>query len=71
MTGPRSSYRSYLLRLWQTTSGGEWVCRASLESAQSGKRMGFATLDDLFGFLRRSCGAVRWEENGDRDRERR
>jgi len=69
MTGPRQGYRSCLLRLWQTASGGELVCRASIEGAHSGKRMGFATLDDLFDFLRRMCGEPPWEDdNGDRER---
>jgi hypothetical protein len=50
-------YLSYLLRLWQESSGpaphGEstpqW--RASLEWPQSGDRRGFAGLEDLFAFL--------------------
>jgi hypothetical protein len=49
-------YLSYLLRLWQD-SGGDlpsdepppW--RASLEIPQSGDRLGFASLADLFAFL--------------------
>lgn len=49
-------YLSYLLRLWQD-SGGDlpsdepppW--RASLEIPQSGDRLGFANLEDLFAFL--------------------
>jgi hypothetical protein len=42
---------SYLLRLWPTTSRGELVWRASLESARTGERQGFANLTDLFAFL--------------------
>jgi hypothetical protein len=42
---------SYLLRLWQVRSGGELLWRASLESPHTGERVGFASLDDLFGFL--------------------
>ena len=45
-------YISYLLRLWQIRSEGELVWRASLESPHTGERRGFASLDDLFGFLR-------------------
>jgi len=48
----RRRYVSYLLRLWQIKSGGELAWRASLESALTGKRKGFASLDDLFEFLR-------------------
>lgn len=42
---------SYLLRLWSTRSRGELVWRASLESAETGERWGFADLTDLFAFL--------------------
>ena len=70
MTEPRRHYSSYLLRLWRTANGGEQVCRASLESAHSGKRLTFATLDDLLNFLQRTCGEPPWEDDN-RDRERR
>ena len=50
-TGERSDYQSYLLRLWRAKEGEEgW--RASLESAQTGERKGFATLDALFDYVR-------------------
>jgi len=50
-TGDRSAYQSYLLRLWRVKEGEEgW--RASLESAQTGERRGFATLDALFDYVR-------------------
>ena len=50
-------YLSYLLRLWQESGGSSdpvgdpplW--RASLESPQTGARLGFASLVDLFAFL--------------------
>jgi hypothetical protein len=45
-----------LLRLWLTQRGGRLVLRASLESAQTGERVGFASLDDLFEFLRDQAG---------------
>ena len=44
-------YLSYLLRLWQTSDGGEQVWRASLESPGTGLRQGFASVQDLFDFL--------------------
>ena len=44
-------YISYLLRLWHTRSKRELVWRASLESAQTGERRGFANLTDLLTFL--------------------
>lgn len=49
--GEPSDYQSYLLRLWRAKEGeGGW--RASLESAQTGERKGFATLDALFEYVR-------------------
>lgn len=44
-------YIAYLLRLWQTRSKRELVWRASLESAHTGERRGFANLTDLLTFL--------------------
>jgi hypothetical protein len=40
-------YRSYLLRLWQTSQA--W--HASLDDPHTGKRLGFATLEQLFAYL--------------------
>ena len=55
-TGGQSTYQSYLLRLWRVKEGEEgW--RASLESAQTGERTGFATLDALFDYVRSQTGA--------------
>jgi len=51
-TGEHSAYQSYLLRLWRVNEEGEEGWRASLESAQTGERRGFATLDALFGYVR-------------------
>jgi hypothetical protein len=44
---------SYLLRLWRDDSAGRIIWRASLESAQTAERHNFATLNDLFEFLRK------------------
>jgi hypothetical protein len=65
-------YLSYLLRLWWVgdddgTQPGEadspgladGVWRASLESPQAGERKGFASLDDLFDFLREETSTLR------------
>ena len=63
-------YRSYLLRLWRGSgceeshsedgefpcAGGKVVWRASLESVCTGERRSFASLDDLFDFLREQAG---------------
>jgi hypothetical protein len=52
MSEPRRRYIAYLLRLWQVRCKEGIAWRASLESARSGERMGFASLDELFDFLR-------------------
>jgi hypothetical protein len=44
-------YRSYLLRLWRVKEGDRDVWRASLQDAQSGERISFATVEALFAFL--------------------
>ena len=57
-------YLSYLLRMWRmacdeetTDLRSEWLnWRASLESVRTGERMGFGSLEDLFGFLRKQMG---------------
>jgi hypothetical protein len=52
-------YLSYLLRLWRENDsegahGVETsVWRASLERPQAGERQGFASLEDLFAFLKK------------------
>ena len=38
---------AYLLHLWQCA--GQW--RASLETPKTGKRLGFASLEQLFAYL--------------------
>jgi hypothetical protein len=51
MSGQGRRYLSYLLRLWQTQHEGGLVWRASLESAHTGERRGFASLAELITFL--------------------
>ncbi len=59
-TGPpdEADYLAYLLRIWRAgpRSGqmraGDAMWRASLEVPQSSRRLGFASLEDLFQFLR-------------------
>ena len=51
---PPAKYLSYLLRLWEVSSGsgeGE-TWRASVECVQGGARVTFATLDELISYLR-------------------
>jgi len=72
MQKKRPDYYSYLLRLWRDEDqersrvkdqGTAW--RASLQSPQSGKRVGFLSLEELFDYLR--CET---EEARDQDGER-
>jgi len=56
-------YLSYLLCLWRVSDDGEphnmgrkAIWRASLESTCTGERRGFASLDELFDFLREQTG---------------
>jgi hypothetical protein len=62
VTEPQQRYSSYLLRLWRTASDGGGSYRASLESAHSGERVGFCSLDALMSFLRRECRGVTGED---------
>jgi hypothetical protein len=61
-------YLSYLLRLWQEGGsppgnplgdplGEPPLWRASLEGPQSGERLGFASLVELFAYLERETGS--------------
>ncbi len=56
-TSEQPDYLSYLLRLWRV-SEEETSWRASLESSHTGEREGFASLDDLFSFLREQTGIM-------------
>ena len=53
MSEPRRGYLAFLLRLWQVKSEAGLAWRASLESARNGERLGFASLEELLGFLQR------------------
>ena len=44
-------HRSFLLRMWRTPEPGPSDWRASLETLDTGKHIGFATLEQLFVFL--------------------
>lgn len=50
------NYSSYLLRLWRVGAEEGLTWRASLKSAHSGEQVGFASLEDLFHFLRTCTG---------------
>jgi hypothetical protein len=64
-------YQSYLLRLWRGNGKDSW--RASLESADAGRRKGFADLDALFSFLRsqtapRPVARPEWDRGDGKER---
>lgn len=50
----RADY-AYLLRMWQTRDGERAAWHASLQQPGTQEHRGFATLDDLFDFLRRQA----------------
>jgi hypothetical protein len=58
----RKDYVAYLLRLWRDNAEegvppAEWASwRASLQSAQTGEHIGFATLEAMFTYLREVAG---------------
>jgi hypothetical protein len=45
-------YYSFLLRMWQTRDGERCTWCASLEQPGTRERWAFATLDEMFDFLR-------------------
>lgn len=45
-------YTSCLLRLWQARTKGKPTWRAWVEDTSTGERQGFATLDELFEYLK-------------------
>jgi hypothetical protein len=42
---------SFILRLWQADQSSPTHWRASVEEPETGKRIGFASLEQLFAFL--------------------
>jgi hypothetical protein len=60
--GKQTEYSSYLLRMWRDSEderagpSREVPWRASLQSPRTGALVGFASLDDLFDFLRVQSG---------------
>jgi hypothetical protein len=57
--GEQPDYQSYLLRLWRVGEGEEgWL--ASLESAHTGERRGFADLEAMLVYLRRETEGRVW-----------
>jgi hypothetical protein len=57
-TEEQCEYLSYLLRLWRVSNEQEPVWRASLKSSRSGESVSFASLEELFDFLRQRAGTA-------------
>ena len=62
-TGKQGEYLSFLLRMWRDSDDGtpsprDQLWRASLQSPLTGDLVGFASLEDLFDFLREQAGLV-------------
>ena len=51
MEDDQHRHLSYLLRVWTVDQNGTQIWRASLESPQTGERLGFPDLHALFAFL--------------------
>jgi hypothetical protein len=49
-------YMAYMLRIWPLRNKSRLLWRATLENAQTGERVGFASLDELFDYLRQQTG---------------
>ena len=54
----KQHYFSFMLRMWRANGEGKAAWRASLESPHTGERVGFASLEDLFTFLRQQAGVA-------------
>ena len=51
MDSSKSSYLSFLIRLWQVGSGNDRVWRITLESPQTREHWSFVSLEALVDFL--------------------
>jgi hypothetical protein len=56
MAGGADDYHAYLFRMWRTGPDGPW--RVSLEDVQTGERIGFGSLLEVYGYLQTRTGAV-------------
>ena len=53
---PKSTYASYLLRLWQVQNDGQAVWIASIQSPATGEQRRFASVSALLAFLQAEFG---------------
>jgi len=47
---------AFLVRLWQVDNHRHPIWRASIQDPHTGERLGFASLESLFAFLREQAG---------------
>lgn len=57
-------YLSYLLRRWRVEGGEQPVWRASLKGVSKGEQVGFASLEELFDYLRAETAARSGRRSG-------
>lgn len=57
-SGELPDYVSFLLCLWREKDSASTRWRASLQDTMSNQRMGFASLEELFDYLRRGTSNV-------------
>ncbi len=62
--GEARDYVAYLLRLWREKGGESSRWRASLQDPHSGERVGFASIEELFLYLRRETGDLPEPDEG-------
>jgi hypothetical protein len=68
MSTKQPQYLSYLLRLWRVSEEEKPLWRVSLQRPDTGKRLGFASPDELFEFLRRQMGVMSVVDGDDSER---
>lgn len=54
------TYRSYLVRFWQSTEQGSW--RATVQCVQTSQTTHFGDVESLLNFLQKEIGHVRTDE---------
>ena len=64
MKEKRKPYSAYLLRLWRTQEVRD-AWRVSLEDAETRELRGFASLEEVFAFLRREVAGETLSEETD------
>jgi hypothetical protein len=54
-TVKKQKYLSFLVRLWPVAHEGDTFWRASLETTQTGDRVGFSSLEALFAYIEQAA----------------